>query len=189
MLGNEKFIYNNKELEFGILDFWKYKYSNVWNMQEYIAEFLIEKALGLEKSIQGQKKILDELAYLTQVKRIEIKETSYYHPWNENGKISNQRVFGITMANSSYENSVEENKFERQNDLYVFCLNTGQNKKESNPMDIKNWEFYIVSTNIINNLCGKNKTISLGKVKNIAEQVDYFEIKNYIDDLIDKGEI
>ena len=43
-----------------------------------------------------------------------IKETSYYHPWNENGKISNQRVFGITMANSSYENLVEENKFSQE---------------------------------------------------------------------------
>ena len=50
MTGNEKFIFDDKELNFGILDFWKYKYSNVWNMQEYIAEFLIEKALGLEKS-------------------------------------------------------------------------------------------------------------------------------------------
>lgn len=56
-------------------------------------------------------------------------------------------------------------------------------------MNIKNWKFYIVSTKTINALCGKNKTISLGKVKSIAEQVDYFEIKKYIDDLIDKVEI
>ena len=27
---NEKFIFDDKELEFGILDFWKYKYSNIW---------------------------------------------------------------------------------------------------------------------------------------------------------------
>jgi hypothetical protein len=93
------------------------------------------------------------------------------------------------MANSSYENSSEENKFERQNDLYIFCLNIGETKEESNPMNIKNWEFYIVPTKIINNVCGNNKTINLGKVKNIAKQVDYFEIKNYIDYLIDNEEI
>lgn len=187
MTGNEKFIFDDKELDFGILDFWKYKYSNVWNMQEYIAEFLIEKSLGLEKSHNTDSWTLYDINYRN--KRIEIKETSYYHLWNENGKISKQRVFGITMANSSYENSLEENKFERQNDLYVFCLNIGKTKDESNPMNIKNWEFYIVPTKIINNVCGNNKTISLGKVKNIAKQVDYFEIKNCIDYLIDNQEI
>lgn len=187
MTGNEKFIFDDKELEFGILDFWKYKYSNVWNIQEYIAEFLIEKALGLEKSQNTDSWTLYDINYRN--KRIEIKETSFYHPWNENGNISNQRVFGITMANSSYENSLEENKFERQNDLYVFCLNIGTTKEESNPMNINNWEFYVAPTKIINDTCGNNKTISLGKVKNIAKQVDYFDIKKYIDDLIDKEEI
>ena len=184
---NEKFVFEDKELEFGILDFWKYKYSNIWNMQEYIAEFLIEKALGLEKSQNTDSWTLYDINYRN--KRIEIKETSYYHPWNENGKISNQRVFGITMANSSYENTEIENKFERQNDLYVFCLNTGKTKEEANPMNIKNWEFYIVPTKIINDICGTNKTISLNKVKNIAEQIDYFEIKKYIDNLIDNNKI
>ena len=28
MTGNEKFIFDDKELDFGILDFWKYKYSD-----------------------------------------------------------------------------------------------------------------------------------------------------------------
>lgn len=187
MEGNEKFTYNNKELEFGIIDFWKYKYSNIWNMKEYIAEFLIEKALGLEKSQNTDSWTLYDIYYRN--KRIEVKETSYYHPWNENGKISNQRIFGISMANSNYENAKEENRFERQNDLYVFCLNIGETKKESNPMDIDNWEFYIVPTNTINKLCGKNKTISLNKVKAISKKVDYFEIKKYIDYLIDQNNI
>ena len=187
MTGNEKFIYNEQELDFGILDFWKYKYSNIWNIQEYVAEFLIEKALGLEESQNTESWTLYDINYRN--KRIEIKETSYYHPWNENGKISNQRVFGITMANSNYEDQENENKFERQNDIYVFCLNTGKTKEEANPMDINNWEFYIVPTSTINELCGKNKTISLNKVKNIAEQVNYFEIKNYIDYLIDENKI
>lgn len=80
-------------------------------MQEYIAEFLIEKVLGLERSQNTDSWTLYDINYRN--KRIEIKGTSYYHPWNENGKISTQRVFGISMANSSYENPLEKNKFER----------------------------------------------------------------------------
>lgn len=187
MTGEEKFILNNKQLNFGILDFWKYKYSNVYNMQEVIAEFMIERALEVEKSYNTDSWTLFDILYRN--KRIEIKQTSYFHPWNENGKISKQRIFGITMANSNYENPNIENKFERQNDVYVFCLNTGKTKETAYPLDISNWEFYVVPTKIINNLCGTNKTISLGKVRDIAKKVEYQNIKKYIDKLIDENEV
>ena len=183
MNGNENFSLNNKEMDFGILDFWKYKYSNVWNMQEYIAEFIIEKALGMEKSHNTDSWTLYDILYRNT--RIEVKETSYYHPWNEDGNISSQRTFGITMANSRYENEIEENKFERQNDIYVFCLNTGQTKEESNPMNLNNWEFYIIPTKTINEECGKNKTISLNRIRKMTSVVKYEEIKNKIDEIID----
>lgn len=35
-------------------------------------------------------------------------------------------------------------------------------------MNVNNWEFYIVPTKIINEQCGKNKTIGLNKVKQIS---------------------
>lgn len=187
MTGKEKFTINGNELEFGIIDFWQYKYSNIYNMQEVIAEFLIEKALGMDKSYNTDSWTLFDIPYRN--KRIEIKQTSYYHPWNEDGKISNQRVFGITMANSNYEKPEEENKFERQNDIYVFCLNSGTTKETANPLNISNWEFYIIPTKIINELCGKNKTISLNKVRKITQKIEYKNIKEYIDNLINKNEV
>ena len=187
MQGNEKFLFQNKELEFSSLDLWKYKYSNIYNMQEVIAEFLVEKALDMEKAWNTDSWTLFDILYRN--KRIEIKETSYYHPWNEGGETSKQRVFGITKANSNYENQNEENKYERQNDIYVFCLNTGTTKETANPMEIHNWEFYIVPTSVINEVCGDNKTISLGRVRKIAQKVEYVNIKRYIDRLIDTNKI
>lgn len=184
MNGDEKFVLNNKELKFGILDFWKSKHSNIFNMQSEIAEFLVEKALGIDKAQNTDYWTLWDISYRNY--RIEVKETGYYHLWNENSKISFKRSFGITKANSSYESEETENKFERQNDIYVFCLNTGNTKETSNPMNVNNWEFYIVSTAIINEQCGDNKHISLGRVRKIAKQVKYEEIKKYIDMIIDE---
>lgn len=182
MIGNEKFTLNNNDLDFGILDFWIYKYSNIYNMQEVIAEFIVEKALNIEKSYNTDYWTLFDILYRNC--RIEIKETSYYHPWNENGKISNQRGFGITKANSSYENNDIENKFERQNDIYVFCLNTGVTKETSNPMNLNNCEFYIVPTSVINEKCGNNKTISLNKIRQLTKAITYDNLKKSIDELI-----
>lgn len=185
MIGNEKFILNNNKLDFGILDFWIYKYSNIYNMQEVIAEFIVEKALNIEKSYNTDYWTLFDILYRNC--RIEIKETSYYHPWNENGKVSNQRSFGITKANSNYENNGSENKFERQNDIYVFCLNTGTTKESSNPMNLNNWEFYIVPTSVINEKCSNNKTISLNKVRQLTKAVSYDNLQESIDYLIDNN--
>lgn len=187
MNGNEKFIINNNELEFSLLDLWQSKYSNIYNMQEVIAEFIVEKALGIDKTQNTDYWTLYDILYRDY--RIEIKQTSYYHPWNEKGKISKVRRFGITMANSNYETPEKENKFERQNDIYVFCLNTGESKVTSNPMNLNNWEFYIVRTKTINEQCGNNKTIGINKVRKISKQVTYDKIKETIDLIIDNNSI
>ena len=100
MINNEKFIFDNNELDFGMIDLWESKYSNIYNMQDVIAEFLVEKALGIDKAQNTEYWTLYDILYRDC--RIEIKQTGYYHPWNENGKISNIRRFGITMANSNF---------------------------------------------------------------------------------------
>ena len=181
---NNKFTFNDKELTFGMLEFWQSKYSNIYNMQEVIAEFLVEKALGIDKAQNTDYWTLYDILYRNY--RIEIKQTSYYHSWNKDGIVSKYRRFGITQANSNYEEKNCENKLERQNDIYVFCLNTGNTKEESNPMNLNNWEFYIIPTSTINEICGNNKTITLNKVKKLTQKVSYDKIKENIDKIINE---
>lgn len=143
LTGEEKFCQNGVDMGLSMLDFWRFQYSNLYNIQEYIAEFLVAKALGKNEADNAESWTLYDISY--QGKRIEVKESSYYHPWNEGGKISEQRSFGITEANSSYEDDALGNKYERQNDIYVFCLNVGRTREASHPLNLDNWEFYIVS--------------------------------------------
>ena len=56
LTGKEKFIYNNKELDFDITDFWKYKFSEIYDLQSEIAEFIVEKALGLKEFLTNKVK-------------------------------------------------------------------------------------------------------------------------------------
>lgn len=179
-----KFTYNNEDTGITMLDFWKFQYSNIYNMQEYIAEFIVAKALGLNTAHNQDWWTLYDIFYRN--KRIEVKETSYYHAWNEDGKCSRQRTFGITKANSAYENEGTENHYERQNDIYVFCLNTGETRDSSYPLELSNWEFYIVPTSVINEKCNDQKRISLGRIKNMGFTAKrYSEIKATIDEIID----
>ena len=184
MTGKEAFTFNNENIGFDFLDFWKFHYSNIYDLQDKIAEFIVSKALGVHEAQNDQYWTLWDISYRN--KRIEVKETSYYHSFNEEGKVSDQRVFGITKANGSYDPDKSGNaEFCRQNDIYVFCLNTGNTRNASYPLNLNNWEFYIIPTSIINEQCGNNKTISLGRIKRLGYSAkQYDEIKMEIDSII-----
>jgi hypothetical protein len=182
--GLEMFTNKGISTGFSIQDFWKFQYSNLWDMQEYIPEFLVAKALGLKTPQNCNGWTLWDILYRNV--KIEIKSTAYYHSWKTDGKISNRRTFGITKAYSRYKDSTSE--YKRQNDIYIFCLNIGYTKEDSNPMHLENWQFYIIPTKTINDICKDNKTISLGQVQKITGSrlgLSYVELKNEIDKIID----
>ena len=114
MTGKEKFIFDNQEQAFDMLDFWRFHYSNIYDIQGRIAEFIVAKALGIHTSQNDQYWTLWDMTY-NDIK-VEVKATSYYHSFNEKGKYSNYRSFGIGMANGSYDEIKSGNtEYKRQN--------------------------------------------------------------------------
>ncbi len=182
--GQEVFSFEGANLGFTMLDYWRFHYSNIFDLQDTIAEFIVAKALGIHESQNDQYWTLWDLTY--REKRVEIKETSYYHSFNTDGKISKQRVFDIHKSNGVYDKTSGNNDRIRQNDLYIFCLNTGITEEESYPLNLNNWEFYVVPTRVINEQCGDNKTISLGRIKSLGfVAVRYGDLKKEVDAAID----
>ena len=181
--GQEQFTLDGNPAGFSVLDFWAFQHSNIWDVQEEIAEFIVAKALGQDMPYNKNGWTLWDMNY--REKRIEVKETGYYHSWRTDGKVSQQRTFGITKAYSRYKDKTSE--FMRQNDIYVFCLILGETKEASNPLVLENWRFWVVPTSTINRLCGDNKTISLGRVKRITglkEGLGYWELREAVDKVI-----
>ena len=126
-----------------------------------------------------------DLSY--QSKRIEVKATTYVHPWNK--KTSKQRVFSIAPTNNYYWFGRPDRNGDaeaRQNDLYVFCINMNQDIEKHDPLRVDDWDFYVVPTYKINAHCSKSqKTISLGVVKRLAgEAVKWPELKDKVDEVI-----
>ena len=183
--GEEQFTDNGKPVGFSVRDYWSFQFSNLWDTQEIIAEFLVAKALGLAVPDNKNGWALWDITY--RGNRIEVKETGYFYSWQKDGKTSDARSFGITKAYSEYKDN--NSTFERQNDIYVFCLNTGRTMEESNPLDLVHWEFYVVPTSTINELCGDNKSLSLSRLRKIAGKehgLSYAEIRVAVDAIIDE---
>ena len=188
MTGKEKFLSNGKELDFDLADLWRFHYSNIYSLHGEIAEFVVARALGIKEAQNTAYWTLWDTSYRNV--RIEVKATAYFHLWNANGKVSKQRMFSIAAANGSYDPKLSGNtEFCRQNDIYVFCLNNGETKESSYPLDMDNWEFYVVPTKFLNEHCGDNKTISLGRIRSFSfAPLAYGQLKAAIDKIIDQME-
>ena len=63
MTGKEKFIFENKDLDFDFSDFWRFHFSNIYDLQYKIAEFIVSKALGIDKAQNDQYWTLWDVSY------------------------------------------------------------------------------------------------------------------------------
>ena len=161
-------------------DFWRFQFSNIWDMYEEVAEFIVAKALGLEKPTNKNGSTLFDIDY--REKRVEVKATAYYHSWRGDNLYSEGRTFSI--AETVGQHNEREPVPERHNDVYVFCLNTGKTQIDADPFEMTHWEFYVVPTSVINDQCGHNKSISLNRLKKLAQGggfVTFNKLKEAID--------
>lgn len=179
--GSESFTISNQPVGFSVIDFWRFQFSNIWDIQDQVAEFIVARALGQDMPHNKNGWTLWDITYCG--KRIEVKETAYYHSWRVDGSVSTQRVFGIDKAYSRYKDSTSE--YKRQNDVYVFCLNTGETREESNPLILDHWSFWVMPTETINRVCGNNKTITLGRLQKLTglmNGIGYDELRVAVDE-------
>ena len=103
------------------------------------------------------------------------------------GKLLRTHPVGDEVSPPMDKASSIKNVVKLQNN-YVFCLNTGETRESSYPLDLNNWEFYIVPTSFINDKCGNNKTISLGRIKSFGFiPKKYNELRKEIDFIIDSA--
>ena len=177
------FTDGGKPIGLTALDYWRFQFSNFWDAQEEIAEFLVAKALGL--SLPYNKNGWTPFDILYKNKRVEIKATSYFHSWRGDGKVSKHREFSIAKAHGQHDEYTKV--AERKNDVYVFCLNTGESFLDSDPFEMRNWEFYVVSTSVINALFGNREKLSLEHVRELTKdygRASFTDLKDTIETVL-----
>ena len=190
---NDQFVCEGEPM-FSVLDFWRFGCSQLLGMSGTIAEFLVCKALGIEKAENVNYWTAYDLSY--RGKRVEVKATRFVHPWNK--RISQNRVFSIAPSNNRYWSELpgqdHATLLARQSEIYVFCLNTDQDLSNPQPLNIDCWEFYVVPTFKINAYCTEygnpyQKTIRLSVVRKIAGKACHFRnLKQTIEEAIDMSD-
>lgn len=157
-------------------DYWQWAYSDIIGNTNRgaLAEFIIAKALGATTSVRNDWAAYDLMTPLGI--RVEVKSSAYLQSWFQ--KRPSRPVFGIRKT-VEWRPEVNEfvGKSQRHSDVYVFCLLAFQGDKRSlNPLDMAQWEFYVVATKEIDRAFGERKNLLLAQVREVSRAYSVDEI-------------
>jgi len=156
-----------------VVDFWKWAYSDLVGNTERgaLAEYIVACAMGVEKKerVAWDKYDLQSPEGIA----VEVKASGYIQTWDQD-KLS-AISFGIqpTYGWDSVTNEYAQER-QRQSDVYVFCVHKHTDQETVNPLDISQWDFYVLATRVLNEKVGEQKRISLSALQKLgAEKCSY----------------
>jgi hypothetical protein len=174
--GQEQFIFNGEQLPITVLSFWQWSSSELLGnaLRGVLAEFIVASAIDVLEKPREEWDAYDLLS--PQGLKIEIKSSSYLQSW-EQTKLS-KIIFGI-QPTSAWESSKGRSEvFKRQADIYIFCVLAHKDKRTVNPLDLIQWDFYILDTTVLNEKKPSQKTITLSSLKKLNPvKVKYDELR------------
>ena len=185
--GKETFYLDGKKLPLDVLSFWKWSSSELLGnaLRGVLAEFIVASTIDILDKPREEWDAYD-LKTKTGLK-IEIKSSSYLQSWEqvELSKI----IFGI-QPTSDWDYSINKRSKEkmRQSDIYIFCVLSHKDKNSVDPLDLSQWDFYILETKVLNEKVKTQKTITLSsllklnpskiKYDNLKQEIEYIEEKS-----------
>ena len=180
VLNGYHFYFNGEKQSIDVLSFWQWSSSELLGntLRGVLAEFIVAS------TIDGVDKPRDEWdPYDLETKnglKIEVKSSSYFQSWQQKRKSTIN--FGIQPTEDEYSGSGIK---ERRADLYVFCvLAYEEDDGKVNPLDLSQWDFYVLETKVLNEKVPTQKSIglkSLQKLNPVKVQYDKLgeEINKY----------
>lgn len=178
--GNEKLIINEKECEFSLLDFWKWSVSDILSnaTRGRFAEFIVATATNIDiKQVREEWGAFD-LETADGIK-IEVKSAAYLQSWFQK-KLSD--ISFSTKPSLQWDSLTNKQGAEkmRSANVYVFCLLKHTDKATVNPLNMEQWEFYVLATKELDDYKRSQFSITLKSLQTLTKSVNYQELNNEV---------
>lgn len=178
--GNECLTYDDKPLKFSLLDFWRWSVSDILSnaTRGCLAEFIVATATNIDTTQCRDEWSAFDLETPDGIK-LEIKSAAYLQSWFQR---TLSRISFSTKA-ALYWDSLTNKQSEtakRHADVYVFCLLHHNNKQTVDPLNLNQWEFYVLATKQLNDYTRSQHSITLKSLKALTEAVSYDKLHDEI---------
>ncbi len=181
--GQESIIDKGKPTNFNLLDFWRWSVSDLISnvTRGRFAEFIVGTAIGLKF-----KQPRDEWATYDLITddgiKIEVKSAAYIQSWNQ----KKYSVISFSIKPAKYwdsETNMHKGEPQRHADVYLFCLLKHKDQKTIDPLNMAQWEFYLLPTSELNEYKRSQSSITLTSLQKLTDAISYSQLKESIDSL------
>lgn len=178
--GHEQLHENGVPLATGttVLDFWSWSASNlVENLRRAeFGQFLVMTALEAWGHTHDSW-ISNEIETASGV-RVAVKTAGLRQSWNLQSAPDSKPLFNIAPSGQLVEETGRYGeKRKRFSDVHVFCL-----YRKGEPMDIANWDFYVLPTRVLEAKAPDQKTAVLSRLVRLgARQVAFGDLRATIE--------
>jgi hypothetical protein len=171
--GSEPFHSNRHALRPTLLDFWRWSVSDLVSnaTRGRLAEFIVANALGI--SISGVRDEWSPFDLRTEEGiKVEVKSAAYIQSWFQSKLSAISFRTPRTRAFDPETNSMEP-EARRQADVYVFAVLKHQEKSTIDPLNVDQWEFYVVPTATLDGRTRSQYGITLPTLRSFCKPVTY----------------
>jgi hypothetical protein len=172
--GSECFFSSAGSSRSTVLNFWQWAFSDLGtnSMRGIVAEFIVASALGVSRDVRNSW-----LEYDLTTKsglKVEVKSAAYLQSWlqTKESPIS----FSVSKARRwAYPPARLVGQLKRHADIYVFCVLRHRRKRSLNPLNLGQWDFYVIDTKTLNKGIGNQKSLSFNKLLELSPAKTNYE--------------
>jgi hypothetical protein len=179
--GHETFRSNGQDLGITLLDFWRWSVSDLVSnaTRGVLAEFIVANALAIPiHSVRDEWSAFD--LRTTEGVKVEVKSAAHIQTWYQS-RLS--PIFFRTPKTRAYDPNTNKLDFDakRQADVYIFAVLRHQDKSTIDPLNVDQWEFYVVPTATLDARTRSQYGITLPTLKTLSGgPVTYVELRNEV---------
>ena len=178
--GDEQFHAGRKSLGFILEDFWRWSVSDLVSnaTRGRLAEFIVAKALGISTDTVRDEWGAFDLKTSAGLK-IEVKSAAYIQTWAQSDLSTIQ--FSTPKTSAWDAETRESSESKRHSDVYVFALLAHKVKKTIDPLNVRQWKFYVVATRALDDRERSQHSITLKSLRELAgKPVDYSHLADAV---------
>lgn len=183
-IGNEQFYIDGKATQLTINDYWRWAYSDLINNinRSVLAEFIVASSIGSVHIDTETSRMMWRPYDLLSPDgfKVEVKSAAYVQSWDsKHPDYISFRIAPARMPDETGDYKMDA-PLQRNSDVYVFCIYKAMSKDES-PLNLDLWEFYVLSTAVLNEKRPTQKTITLPSLIQMDPmRCDYYGIREAI---------
>ncbi|MGD0253410.1 MAG: hypothetical protein ABSC01_12015 [Verrucomicrobiota bacterium] len=178
--GDEQFHACNDDLGFSIKDFWSWNTSDLVSnvTRGHLAEFIVARALGAAEGVRNEWATYDLIT--SNGTKVEVKSTAYLQSWSQDNystiQFNVEPTKELDLKNGGYRGTPK-----RHADVYVFALLAHKDKQTVDPLNVKQWDFYVLPTSVLDKRTRSQHSITLKTLVDLTGgSVDYFHLADKI---------